>query len=149
MKLSAYDLRHSESFQTFEFVSLGAQGNINKTIQFQTTSLPNVYNLAFGDMNNSTGTIDDTIVSNNGDSLKILATIAKSVYLFTSLYPEAWVFATGTTHSRNRLYRMGISAHLHYIIIDFEIFGELNDTWEPFSNNRDYSGFLVKKKIPQ
>ena len=44
--------------------------------------MKDVYNIAFGDKDNTTGNIDDTIISNNGDSEKVLATVAATVYAF-------------------------------------------------------------------
>jgi hypothetical protein len=60
-------------------------------------------------------------ISNNGDSPKVLATVASTVYAFLERYPDAYVFATGSTNSRTRLYRMGISANYLEIRKDFNI----------------------------
>jgi hypothetical protein len=62
--------------------------------------------------------------------------------------PEAWVYATGSTKSRTRLYRMGITKMLEDAVKDFEIYGQLDDQWENFRNNVDYQAFLVKRKNP-
>ena len=62
-----------------------------------------IYNLGFGDYNAETKTIDDEIITNNGDSLKVLATVASTVYAFTEKYPDALVFATGSNNLRTRL----------------------------------------------
>ena len=66
-----------------------------------------LFNIGFGDKNLETGDIDDKVVSNNGDSDKVLATVV--VYTFTDLNPETLIYATGSTKARTRLYRMGIS----------------------------------------
>lgn len=42
------------------------------------------------------------LLTNNGDSTKTLATVASTVYAFTGKYPEAWVYATGSTAVRTR-----------------------------------------------
>jgi hypothetical protein len=63
-----------------------------------------LYNLAFGDKDHSTGEIDDKVISNNGDSEKVLATVVATVYAFTDKYPETWIYATGSTKARTRLY---------------------------------------------
>lgn len=131
---------------TFEFVSKGPQGIIYKTVQFQHTNLINVFNLSFGDKDIVSGEINDMVISDNGDSDKILATIAASVYIFTDMYPQALVYATGSTKSRTRLYRMGISKFLSAVEIDFEIFGELSHKWEQYRKNVDYEGFIVRRK---
>ncbi len=46
-------------------------------------------NLGFGDKDLQTGEVDDTVISDNGDSQKVLATVAATVYAFTDKYPEA------------------------------------------------------------
>lgn len=93
-----------------------------------------------------TGNIDDTVISNNGDSEKVLATVVATVYAFTDKYPGAWIYATGSTKARTRLYRMGISKFLEEVTIDFEIIGELSDEWDEFKLGTEYKGFLVRRK---
>ena len=58
--------------------------------QFKQTNLKNVYNLAFGDKDQNTGDIDDTVISNNEDSEKVLATVVATVYALTDKYPDAF-----------------------------------------------------------
>jgi hypothetical protein len=108
--------------------------------------LKDVYNLAFGDKDHTTGKIDDTVISNNGDSEKVLATIVATAYAFTDKYPDAWIYATGSTQSRTRLYRMGITKFLSEVEEDFEVLGELNDGLEEFRKNVEYKGFFAKRK---
>ena len=56
------------------------------------------------------------------------------------------IYATGSTKSRTRLYRMGIAKFLSEIEEDFEVLGEQNDGWETFRKNIEYEGFLVRRK---
>lgn len=146
MKLPKYSLKSGEKLTTFEFISEGPRGQIVKVVQFKQTNLKNVYNLAFGDKDQNTGEIDDTVISNNEDSEKVLATVVATVYALTDKYPDAFVYATGSTKARTRLYRMGISKFLTEIKNDFEILGERNDKWEIFKKDIDYDGFLVTRK---
>jgi hypothetical protein len=146
MKLPRYQLKTSETLWTFEFISEGPRGKIPKLIQFNETNLKGVYNLAFGDKDETTGKIDDLVISNNGDSEKVLATVIASVYAFTDKYPDAYIYATGSTASRTRLYRMGISKYLDEVMKDFEIYGEIDNAWEPYEKDYDYLSFLVKRK---
>jgi hypothetical protein len=108
--------------------------------------LKGLYNLAFGDKDLETEEVDDTVVSDNGDSEKVLATVVATVYAFTDKYPDAWVYATGSTKARTRLYRMGIAKFLEEVREDFEILGEINEEWEPFEIGIDYEGFIVRRK---
>ena len=109
MKLLHYELKAEKSLMVFEFISEGPKGQIPKLIKFSETTLKGFFNLAFGDKDLETGEINDNVISNNGDSEQVLATIVSSVYAFTELYTDYWVYATGSTKSRTRLYRMGIS----------------------------------------
>ena len=83
MKLPKYPLASGDKLLTYDFISEGPKGLIHKMVQFKRTNLKNVYNLAFGDKDLSTGEIDDTVISNNGDSEKVLATVVATVYAFT------------------------------------------------------------------
>ncbi|WP_347230674.1 hypothetical protein [Chryseobacterium sp. Leaf394] len=131
---------------TFEFISEGNKGLIHKLVRFQATNLKDVYNLAFGDKNLTTGDIDDKVISNNGDSEKVLATVVSTLYAFTDKYTDVWVYATGSTKARTRLYRMGITKFFSEVENDFEIFGQLQDDWDSFKIGIEYEGFLVKRK---
>ena len=146
MKLPKYPLASSDKLMTFEFTSEGQKGLIEKLVRFQETNVKNVYNLAFGDKDQITGDIDDEVVSNNGYSEKVLATVVATVYAFTDQYPNAWVYATGSTKARTRLYRMGITKFLTEVKEDFEILGETGGDWEVFKKNIEYNGFFVRRK---
>lgn len=146
MSLPKYALASSDKMMTFEFVSEGSKGLIHKLVRYQPTNLKDLYNLAFGDKDFETGDINDKVISNNGDSEKVLATVVATVYAFTDKYPNSWIYATGSTKARTRLYRMGISRFLEEVKIDFEILGELGDDWEEFKTGIEYEGFLVRRK---
>ena len=127
MHLPKYPLNSSDKMMTFEFISEGDKGLIHKLVRFQSTNLKDVYNLAFGDKNYLTGDIDDKVISNNGDSEKVLASVVATLYAFTDKYSEVWIYATGSTKSRTRLYRMGITKFYTEVKKDFEIYGQLED----------------------
>lgn len=145
MNLPRYELKSDNTFTVFEFKSEGAKGTIPKLISFSETDLSGLFNLAFGDLDKKTGEINDSVISNNGDRDKILATIVASVYSFTNRYPTAWVYATGSTHARTRLYRMGITKYMVEIKNDFMIYGMRDSEWEIFEKGIAYDAFLVKR----
>lgn len=130
----------------FEFVSDGSKGEISKLIEYTETNLKGFYNLAFGDKDETTGRINDHIVTNNGDTEKVLANVVGSVFAFTNKYPEAWVYATGSTKSRTRLYRVGINKYFDEIESVFHIYGELSENWVEFKKEIEFDGFVVKRK---
>jgi len=146
MRLDKYELKSGEHLEVFEFVSVGPNGNISKLVQYTPTNYKDLYNLGFGDKNIETGEIDDNVISNNGDSEKVLATVVAALYAFMDKHNEAMVYATGNTKSRTRLYRMGITKYLDEVKQDFEIYGELEDGWEKFRKDIEYEAFLVKLK---
>jgi len=146
MKLDRYELKAGKNLTTFEFISEGPQGQISKMVQFTSTNYKGLYNLSFGDKHPETGQIDDVAISNNGDSERVLATVVTTVYAFTDKYPDAWIYATGSSKVRTRLYRMGISKYLGDAKKDFVIFGLLHNEWELFVSGTDYEAFVVKRK---
>lgn len=146
MLADRYEVETSRDFQTFDFVSVGPKGRIAKVVIYAEVDVENVYNLGFGDRDPVTNYISDVVATNNGDSQKVLATVALTLYTFTSHYPEAIVVATGTTPARTRLYQMGISHNLAAIEEDFLVLGYVNEEWEAFRKDVIYSSFLARRK---
>lgn len=147
MNIDKYALKVSENYVSFEFVSEGRNGNIQKKIIFTLIEEPNIWNLGFGDVDNLTGEINDLAKSDNGDSEKILATVAQATLTFTKYHPKSLVFAEGSTPIRTRLYRIGISQNFEAISETFLVWGLLGNEWQPFEKNTDYEAFLVKRKF--
>lgn len=145
MHLSRYTYKINENFLDYEFDSNGPNGNIKKIVRF-TQITRNVFNLAFGDLNEQTGELNDLRITNNNDSRKVLATVAATVHDFTLQHPNALVVAKGSTHSRTRLYRIGITNHWNTISAEFEVFGLKDNSWEPFELRKNYDAFLARRK---
>lgn len=138
----------AEDFQVIEFASIGKYGPILKRIAFMPTEFPEVFNMAFGDINGD-GKIDDYSISDNGDRNKILATLAKAIELYTDRYPERWIYFRVSTKERTRLYRMAVGLHLEELAEKFEIYAETNNNAEfyLFQKNMPVNAFLIKRKI--
>ena len=151
MNLPQYDIIHDETPYIYQFISEGKKGKIYKVVIFQETETKGFFNLGFGDKDIETGEeIDDTIVTNNGDTEKVLSTIVGIVFAFTQKFPNVWVYAEGSTPSRNRLYRKGITRFLKQALEDFYIYGLVSEEiMEPFDPNGNYIGFLVYRKKRQ
>ncbi|MFP9115762.1 DUF6934 family protein [Flavobacterium sp. RHBU_3] len=152
MDYPKYNLAVDAEITVFEFKSIG-KTVIEKVIKFSPTDNELVYNLGFGDKHQSERgfTIDDKSVSNNGDTAMILATIANAVFIFTQYNPDKYVFFSGVTPSRVRLYRMAISVNYEELSRNFIIFGIVSgregvDVALPFASNMDVKGFLIKRK---
>ena len=147
MKHPRYQYRSEASMTFYQCVSEGPKGLIKKIVEYTETGTENVYNLGFGDYDEKTKTTSDISVTNNGDSLKVLATVASTVYAFTQKNPKAWVLATGSTKVRTRLYRMGITNNLIELKKDFYVYGlRIDGEFELFVVGEDYLGFLVTRK---
>jgi hypothetical protein len=76
----------------------------------------------------------------------VLATVAAAIHDFTVQYHNAWVIAKGSTPSRTRLYRIGITNHWKEISANFEVFGLTNEQWELFEQRKNYEAFLIRRK---
>lgn len=146
MKIETYALKADDSYTIFEFTSEGPKGSIQKLIQFQETIQPNLFNLAFGDKHAPTGKINDLIVSNNGDSEKVLATVISSLYAFFDKHPATFVFAAASS-ARMRRYRMIINRYHKEIAQDFDLYGQLGEKFYEFEPGKDYLSFLVQQKF--
>ena len=142
-----YEVEVDESISLFEFVSEGKHGKIKKLVRYSRTNVRNMYNLGFGDLDERTGEINDKIITDNGDSEKVLATVAATIYAFIAEKPTCYVYITGSNEARTRLYRMGISKYFNEISEDFVIRGLQNNVWRPFKPNDSYKAFLINRKI--
>lgn len=148
MQLERYEYSTNETFLDFEFESEGPNGKIKKIVRYSpaNASGKTYFNLVLGDWNEETGTLDDTAVSNNQDTERILATVAATVMDFTEQFPDVIVFARGSTPSRTRLYQMGISANMEEIDAFLQVYGLHRRKWEPFRKNVNYDAFLAVRK---
>ena len=147
MRDKRYKIQASDALNVYEFMSEGPKGRILKLVKYTETNVRNIYNLGFGDKIGETNDFDDRVISDNNDSPRILATVAATIIAFTDEYPNAWIFATGSTPSRTRLYKMGIARYLKEILENFEIFGLEDDgSWVVFEINRSYDAFLITRK---
>ncbi len=146
MNLERYQLITNEATLTFEFISKGPKGHITKWIRYVKFDDENIYNLGFGDKKDNEDDFDDEVVTDNKDSQKVLATVAISVLQFTENRRDTWVFATGSTKSRTRLYQIGIAQNLVELRRYFYIYGLIINKWVKFEKNISYDAFLVKRK---
>ncbi|MBM0651769.1 hypothetical protein JMN11_05200 [Capnocytophaga genosp. AHN8471] len=146
MNLPQYKTNPDEDLHSFSFISEGKNGKIEKVIRYEKIT-DDVFNLGFGDKDPITGKINDKVVTNNGDTEKVLATVVSTVFTFTERNPNAYIYATGSNHVRNRLYRRGITKYLSEALDTFAIYGMLpNQEFEIFNPNTDYVGFLLHLK---
>jgi hypothetical protein len=134
MEWESYELEKNKDGLKYGFYSNGPRGTIRKEVRFQ--SRPelgrNVYNLAFGDYDERTDSINDKIVSNNGDRATVLHAVADIVMDFLERRPFAIILVRGTTKSRVRLYQMGITIFLTELKKRYEVLGKHEGSWALF-----------------
>ena len=150
MTIDQYELEANPSFLDFEFCSVGPKGKVQKIVRFTKMDVPDatlaIYNLGFGDYSKAENKIDDLVVTDNKDGLKVMATVVAAVITFTGRNPEALVFVQGSTPVRTRYFIMGITRDFEEIRKMFQIWGNFNDRWELFQRNKSYTALLVKRK---
>ncbi|WP_149697747.1 hypothetical protein [Chitinophaga sp. CF418] len=141
------DLYIRDRYNVFEFFSIGNRGTILKRIIFSPTEYPDVYSLSFGDININ-GEIDDySIISNNGDRNKVLATVAYAIDIYLNEYPDRYIYFTGSTRERTRLYRIVIGLNVEHLSTKWIIYCQTDDGFIPFKKNISTNGFLIKRKL--
>ncbi|PSL23913.1 DUF6934 family protein [Dyadobacter jiangsuensis] len=146
MHYDQYEITPGDTALTFEFVSQGVKGDVEKLVVYSRIGLTGTFNMGFGNKIGSTEDFDDSTVTNNGDTQKVMATVAATLYPFTDRFPDAKVYFKGSTRARTRLYRIGISNNLELITLDFQIYGLNHGQWEKFVLGIDYEAFLVTRK---
>jgi hypothetical protein len=133
----------------YTFISTGKR-SIVKVIEFTPTATYNVYNLAFGDLLPN-GEIDDMSNSNNGDIIKIFATIIDVVQFFTTNNPSLRIYFEGSTPERTLLYNRILKTYYQPFSKKFKIAGVIKtDKGQkrvPFDpkNTGIYFAFLIKR----
>lgn len=139
------------SITRYTFTSVGRK-RIEKVVDFTDFGVKNTFNLAFGDMLPD-GSIDDMASSNNGDIVKVLATVISILKDFTSKNPKAHVVFTGSTDERMKLYTRIIKSYYSIFSKEFNVSGFIKDgdrynevQFDP-KVPLEYVVFLIKKII--
>lgn len=134
----------------YSFVSEGEK-RIVKLVEFTRTGDENIVNLGFGDLLPDTD-FDDEVVSNNGDIMKIFATIIQIVKEFTAEFPHLKIAFAGSTPERMKLYNRILKTHYSDFSKEFQIselvedaLTELEADFEP-KVPRKYILYFVKRK---
>jgi hypothetical protein len=148
--IRGYDIKVSKSRLTYFFVSDG-KNEILKRVDFETTGVENLFNLALGDVNLVTGQTDYESPSRNTDIERVFATIVRIIYNFTENHPGCAILIQGDKEYKTRAYRIAINNFFEELSKDFQITGitssieSLDFRMEEFVSNRRYEGFLIKR----
>ena len=144
------EIKNDPDYTVFNFVSEGRYGKLTKIVRFdQLKRRDSTFNLALGSLLDG-GEVDFTSITNNGDRNKILATVAKIIFIVVEKYPDMDIYVTGSDSRRTLLYQRAIIYAYDELIETFNIYGVLtNDEmidYEPFDRAKSYLGFLIKRK---
>jgi hypothetical protein len=139
-----YDIISAKNRQRYLFKSIGPKGTILKAVLFQPVGKGR-FNLAFGDL--KSGDIDDEIVSNNNDFVKVLATVAKCAYDFIEHNPEAILEIVPVDKRRNVLYNAIFKRHHPAILENFKILARRNGEFELYDPEKEFDKFELYHKF--
>ena len=143
MNKPIYTIQQADEY-SYAFFSVGKNGIILKIVAFEQIE-GNRYNLGFGDYDFLTEEVNDKIVSDNGDSEKVLATVVGILNDFLLKHADYEVFVIGSTESRTRLYQIAINIYYEEFTQFYQIFGKIGDNVESFQKNKVYESFLIRR----
>ena len=140
-----YDIEASPNKLNFMFISVGFKGSVVKMVVFQPQDNKR-FNLGFGDFYDNA--IHDAVVTNNGDVVKVLATVAKCAYEFIESHQGAILEIKPVDEGRRMLYNTVFKRHYLAISKKFEVKGAVsNEEPKPYSPEIDYDEFELCHKI--
>ena len=147
MRLDSYQTSSNQNTQLFTFLSVGHKGIVVKIVNYEQIE-ENKFNLSFGDYDIVSQTINDTIVTNNGDGGKVLATVVRTLFPFFEKYPNAQVFVEGSNQARTKLYQRIIRDYSKFYEHNFVVMGivNYNHTFEKIDFLKKYVQFRINKK---
>jgi hypothetical protein len=123
---------------------------IKKVVDFSPLGIGNILNLGFGDLQPD-GSVDDKANSNNGDIIRVLATVVDILKDYTAQYPNAVIYFKGSTAERTKVYGRILRSYYEIFSKDFMIMGMVGtkneSTTVPFDPQIDFDflAFLVKR----
>jgi hypothetical protein len=77
----------------------------------------------------------------------VLGTVIEILFDFLERNSQKTVIFTGSSSSRNRLYRIIIAKFYSELKDKFQIQGFIDDEITPFELNKNFTGFLISKNI--
>lgn len=159
MHIKPYKLKTDTHKLRYELISSGVNNQQqSKIIEFQEFKLneledlsahkyfhgcDSIFNLAFGDTEDGEVFSDDT-VTNNGDMLIVLRTVALAVENFLLEHPNSVIPFRGSSKSRTRLYRMHLNKFYEEISSQFMIFSAYNGEIRGFESGVNAQAFFIK-----
>ena len=139
-----YELHELPHLHRYFFFSEGKNGTILKSVDYGYMG-DNTYNLAFGDMGKD-GKLNDKVISNNDDLIKVMNTVALTIYGFLEELPGSWVHIRPVDEKRSMLYHTVFKRRWDEIAINFQVIGMIEeDKWETYNPEKKYLAFKLAK----
>ena len=147
VKVQCYNYDSAENSLYFEFQSISPKRTIQKIVIYTPIeSHSNIYNLALGDLLEN-GEVSDSIVSDNGDLKRVIATVVQTMLDFFRKYPDCSIYFKGNTPERTRLYRIIINKEFKEATRTFQLFGIINSKIVAFEPNIPFESFVIKLRL--
>ncbi len=144
MSGTRYPIRQ-EGNLTFSFLSEGPKGRIEKLVKYDQMD-EETFNLGFGDRIGGTMNFDDKVVTDNGDTRRVLATVVATLEEFFKTYPSMYVYMEGSDEKRTRTYCWIVKNNRRQFENQFNFWGGFGNEYEPFESDRNYQFILISKK---
>lgn len=130
----------------YEFVSIGKK-EIIKRVTFEILE-ENIFVLTFGDYNSRTNKITMNILNENGDVMKILASVFRAIDHFFIKRNKDVVLFWGYDKPRRKYFSKFISYKYSEISIKYQVFGKLIDTDLPeeYVKDKEYNYYILALK---
>jgi len=141
----SYSLIANENREVFAFESIGPRGRIAKIVVFDLVE-GNVWNLGFGDRHD--GDWDDEAISNNGDLVRVISTVAQAALQFSDRWPERRILISPVDEKRKRLYNTIFKRRHHEILQTFEVVGLTAQGVRLYEPDIFFHLFLLTRKKP-
>ena len=145
MVKEAYSYKDLHKKIVYFFESESQNKKIPKMVIFSNEGR-GLWNLGFGDLQPD-GNIDDSVISNNDDLIKVISTVAKITYDFFGTYPLRRILIKPVDEKRKRLYNHVFRRHYDTISADFDIMGIVGRKKENYSPKKNYDKFVLNRKI--
>jgi hypothetical protein len=148
MEKPSYKIVSSEDGLWNEFESISDEKLVKKAVGYYLFTENDIEfaELSFGDITESGG-INLKVVTDNKDFAFVIGTVIITLYRFFELYPQKTVVFTGSSSSRNRLYRAIIGKLFEEGKRYFDISGiTFEGDIEVFRKNKDYLAFQISIK---
>lgn len=141
-----YPYLSSKNNTWFFFESEGTRGKIPKVVAFRDYG-NNIWNIGFGELRQ--GKIQDLVISNNQDIVRVMNTVAHIIYIFFETHPEAILQIRPVDEKRKRLYNGIFQRRFAEIDKKFRVVGTREEMDEPYSPKQFYDKLEISLNFGQ